>query len=190
MDIRAIDPSPICQDNAFADAPTLPALPPRFFDAILTMVNAGKLSEGHEYRVPLPFGGGRTLTLSIGRPDAPGSANNGATAGGLGPRQLRRVTEYIHQNIADAISLSALASVAGLSPSYFSRAFKASVGRAPYAHVVRLRIERAMAMMIETDEPLSQIALACGLSDQSHLSRRFHSLVGTSPSRWRRAQRR
>ena len=40
--------------------------------------------------------------------------------------------------------------------------------------------------MLTTDEPLSQIALACGLCDQSHFTRVFRRIVGESPNAWRR----
>src|SRR5277367_2379706 len=68
----------------------------------------------------------------------------------LDPRQLRLVAETIHQKIGEPISVSALSSVAGLSRSHFSHAFRASLGRTPHAHIVRTRIERAMELMSET----------------------------------------
>jgi AraC family transcriptional regulator len=46
-----------------------------------------------------------------------------------------------------------------------------------------------MEMMLETDEALSQIAFACGFSDQAHLSRIFRRTQGISPARWRRLRR-
>ena len=47
--------------------------------------------------------------------------------------------------------------------------------------------ETTAQMMVETDEPLCQIALACGLCDQAHLSRVFRRRHGVSPGAWRRA---
>jgi AraC-like DNA-binding protein len=54
------------------------------------------------------------------------------------------------------------------------------------AFVVARRIERAKLMMTSTRERLTDIALACGFSDQSHLNRHFRRVVGTSPGLWRR----
>jgi transcriptional regulator GlxA family with amidase domain len=49
-------------------------------------------------------------------------------------------------------------------------------------------VERAQDLLLATDEPISQIALACGLADQCHLCRLFRKLAGESPAAWRRAR--
>lgn len=79
-----------------------------------------------------------------------------------------------------------LALVASLSPGHFCRAFKVSVGETPHAYVIRQRIRRAQRLMLETGNSLSDIAGACGLTDQAHLTRLFKRLVGTTPLLWRR----
>lgn len=109
---------------------------------------------------------------------------------GLSPRQLEAVTAVIVENIAEPISVSALSSVVGLSRSYFSHAFRRSVGWTPHAHVVRLRLERAMMLMTHTDTPLTEVALAAGFADQSHFSRSFRRLTGVTPADWRKAHKR
>jgi AraC-like DNA-binding protein len=73
-----------------------------------------------------------------------------------------------------------------LSSSHFSRAFKESYSETPHAHIVRRRIERAAKLMLTTDEPLSRIALACGLCDQAHLTKLFRRGTGQPPAAWRR----
>ena len=57
---------------------------------------------------------------------------------------------------------------------------------APYAFVLRRRMEHAQRLMLTTQTPLCEIALECGLSDQSHFSRLFQRTIGTSPNKWRR----
>lgn len=106
--------------------------------------------------------------------------------GGLAPWQANRVKAYIAANLGDAITVDDLAALAGLSASYFSRAFRATFGETPYAHVLRQRIDRACHLMLAGDEPLSQIAVACGLADQSHFTRLFRRFRGTTPHAWRR----
>ena len=106
---------------------------------------------------------------------------------GLDSRQLELVTAAIAEKIDEPISVSMLSSVAGLSRSYFSHAFRRSVGLTPHAHIVRLRIERAMTIMVSTEASLSEIALAVGFADQSHFSRAFRRLTGVTPAHWRRA---
>lgn len=109
---------------------------------------------------------------------------------GLSPRQLQAVTAAIVESIAEPISVSALSSVAGLSRSYFSHAFRRTVGWTPHAHVVRLRLERAMMLMAHTETSLTEVALAAGFADQSHFSRSFRRLTGITPAEWRKAHKR
>jgi AraC family transcriptional regulator len=72
------------------------------------------------------------------------------------------------------------------SKGHFSRAFKRSLGLSPTAYVAIRRVERAKALMSSTREHLSEIALACGFTDQSHFTRWFRRIVGVSPGQWRR----
>jgi len=107
----------------------------------------------------------------------------------LAPWQTRRAKEFVEANLAETIRIEDLADVTRLSASYFSRAFRSDFGESPYAYVVHRRIERAKEMMLFTDESLAHIAAKCGLSDQPHLTRLFHRIVGVSPASWRRQQR-
>lgn len=106
--------------------------------------------------------------------------------GGLAPWQRRKAREYIEQHLDAPIAVMELANLVSLSPGYFCRAFKESFGDTPHAYVMRVRLERAQELMLTTAEPLSQIAFACGLSDQAHLSRLFRQATGETPSVWRR----
>jgi AraC-like DNA-binding protein len=120
-----------------------------------------------------PDGGGRDLAEAAHR-------------GGLVPWQARRVAALVDERLDSPLHVSDLASAVRLSNHHFTRAFKASFGQTPYAYVLSRRMERAKALMVDGAEPLSQIALACGLSDQAHLSRLFRRIVGVSPNAWRR----
>ncbi|WP_448110098.1 helix-turn-helix domain-containing protein [Luteibacter jiangsuensis] len=122
---------------------------------------------------------------SVARPAAPPRRRVGA---GLAPWQARRVAAHVDENLGYSITIDQLATIAGLSSSYFCRAFKDSFGDPPHAYIMRRRVERAQTLMLQTREPLSQIALACGLSDQAHLCNLFRRLVGQSPSQWRRSR--
>ncbi len=112
---------------------------------------------------------------------------DGPAKGGLAGWQLRRVTEHVAANLQGPIFLSTLAEAVQLSTGHFCRAFKASTGETAHAYIVRQRIRRAQLLMRETRDTLSQIAFACGLSDQAHLTRLFRRLVGTTPLAWRRS---
>jgi len=106
--------------------------------------------------------------------------------GGLAPGLTRRICDYIESNLSQKIGLAALAAMSGLSTHHFARAFHQSVGIPPHSYLLRRRLEHVEHMLRETQLPLSEIALATGFSDQSHLARHFHRLTGVSPSvaRW------
>jgi AraC family transcriptional regulator len=120
------------------------------------------------------------LTHEVGR------APTSVARGGLAPWQLRRVTAHIDALLGAPIRVRDFEEITGLSASYFARAFKVSVGQSVHAYIIRRRIERAQEMMVTTDDPLCEIAVACGLCDQAHLSRLFRRIVGLSPNVWRR----
>jgi transcriptional regulator GlxA family with amidase domain len=109
--------------------------------------------------------------------------------GGLAPWQIRKVVSFIESHLDATIRLDALSELSRLSTSYFTRAFRESFGISPHAYVIQQRIQRAQGMMLSTDEPLSQIAIACGLCDQAHFSKLFRRIVGASPNAWRRERR-
>ena len=129
---------------------------------------------------------GRATDILLGRETACADVRSTPQMGGLAPWQAKRISAYIDDNIDGAISIETLATIAALSCSYLCRAFKVTFGEPPHVHVMRRRVERAKAMMLETREPLSQIATACGFSDQAHLCRLFRRAEGASPNRWRR----
>jgi AraC family transcriptional regulator len=106
--------------------------------------------------------------------------------GGLAPWQKRRVDRYLREHLDGPLRLKQLAQQASLSVSHFCHAFKESFGTTPHMHIIRLRIELAQQLMLTTLDPLSDIALACGLADQAHLSKLFRRWVGATPNAWRR----
>jgi AraC-like DNA-binding protein len=109
--------------------------------------------------------------------------------GGLTPNQQRRLVRHIDEHIGEAIVLADLARIAGLSASHFCHMFRSSFGLPPLHYVQRRRAERAMAMMLTTDQPLAAIAVECGLYDQAALCKVFRRLTGQTPAAWRRRRR-
>ncbi|MES1152152.1 MAG: AraC family transcriptional regulator [Dongia sp.] len=107
-------------------------------------------------------------------------------AGGLTPSQERRAKELLRESPAGETPLASVASACGLSLSQFSRAFRKSVGVPPHRWVMQQRIALAKALLRNESVSLSQAALECGFSDQSHFTRYFSALVGISPGAWRR----
>lgn len=105
---------------------------------------------------------------------------------GLARWQLDRVLLHVENHLDESLRIRDLARLSDLSPGHFARAFRRSVGVAPRSFVLERRVERAKKLMRTTDWALSEIALACGLSDQAHLSRIFRRYTGNTPNAWRR----
>ena len=115
-----------------------------------------------------------------------GTLDGNPVAGGLATWQLLRIKEVIGAALGRRLTTPYLASVVRLSPGHFSRAFRRSVGETPRCYIMKLRLVRAKEIMATTDQPISEIALTCGLADQAHLSRMFRRFEGESPNAWRR----
>src|SRR5262249_30461486 len=109
--------------------------------------------------------------------------------GGLPPRMLKQVHDYVEAHLEDIVTVDVLAEMAGLSQFHFARAFKESEGVAPHRYLLWRRISRAQELLRRTDLPLSEIALATGFANHSHFSHRFHAEVGLSPRTFRRSTR-
>lgn len=109
--------------------------------------------------------------------------------GGLTPNQQRRVVRHVEERLGGPITLVEMAGVAGLSPSHFCRVFRACFGMPPLHYVQRRRVERAMELMLATEDSLAAIALECGLYDQAALCKVFRRVTGQTPAAWRRRRR-
>jgi AraC-like DNA-binding protein len=123
------------------------------------------------------------LSAMAGRPIADDSAYD---SGGLASWQTRRAKSMIEAQLSGRLLVSDLASAVRLSPSHFARAFKRTMGCSPHHYLLRRRIERAKDRMRNSDEPLAQIALTYGFSDQAHFTRCFKRHEGETPTAWYR----
>ncbi|MCM1981615.1 helix-turn-helix domain-containing protein [Lyngbya confervoides] len=101
--------------------------------------------------------------------------------GGLSPQDLKRVTDYINDQIHQELRLEKLAAIAQLSPYHFCRCFKQSTGLTPHQYVIRQRVDRAKELIKTGKLSLAEVAVACGFTHQSHLNRHFKRLTGVTP---------
>jgi AraC family transcriptional regulator len=108
-----------------------------------------------------------------------------AYRGGLPGYRLKRVLDHIGDNVADDLSLSQLAAVAGMSSHYFAELFKQSTGHAPHRYVLMQRIERAKQSLRDPRRTVIEAGLDAGFQNPSHFARMFRKLVGTSPSEFK-----
>ncbi|CAM5768030.1 hypothetical protein LMIY3S_02363 [Labrys miyagiensis] len=107
---------------------------------------------------------------------------------GLSPHVWSRVDEYMRANLANRITLQELAGLCNLSQSHFRRAFQKTVGMPPHQYLLKLRIEAAERLLVETNFSLSLIAQSCGFASQSHITRVMKQWRGTTPGHIRKLQ--
>lgn len=95
--------------------------------------------------------------------------------------QLQQAIDYIHAHLNRDLSLTELASVVNISPTYFASLFKQAMGISPHQYVIQQRVEQAKLMLSKTDLAIADIALQVGFSSQSHLTQQFKRLTGMTP---------
>jgi AraC family transcriptional regulator len=117
------------------------------------------------------------------------NAETRVARGGIPAWQARRVFAHVEANLSKQIPIRELARLLGLSASHFCRAFKCTFSVSPRDYVLRRRIEVAQGLMLTTSQPLSAIAVGCGMCDQAHFTRSFRRIVGETPNAWRRTRR-
>ncbi|MEM7637518.1 MAG: AraC family transcriptional regulator [Pseudomonadota bacterium] len=110
-----------------------------------------------------------------------------AFSSGFTAAHYKRVLDFVAGNFGKPIQIEDLAREAGLSTSHFSRLFKSVIGDSPYQFLMRYRVEQAEEMMLDPANALIEVALACGFSDQPHLTRIFKQHRGVTPKAWRQA---
>jgi YesN/AraC family two-component response regulator len=99
---------------------------------------------------------------------------------------LRKAERFIWENYTKKISLKEIADASGLSAPYFSTVFKNEMGENLSNYLNRLRVEKALMMLGETDCPINKISADCGFEDQSWFSKVFKSYTGISPYEYRK----
>lgn len=109
------------------------------------------------------------------------SEGNGSNA----PQWLRRVREALEDSYLLAPSLAELAAIGGVHPVHLSREFRKHYDTTIGEFVRKRRIEHACRLLSKTRTPLSEIALTCGFSDQSHFCAMFKSHTGLTPAKFR-----
>jgi AraC-like DNA-binding protein len=101
-------------------------------------------------------------------------------------RWMLRARDAIDRDYAQPLHIPTLARIAAVSEAHFIRTFRATFGETPHRYLQRRRIERAMALLRDTDTPVTDICHLVGFASLGTFSRTFQSLIGRSPSAYRR----
>jgi AraC family transcriptional regulator len=107
------------------------------------------------------------------------------TADGLSIAKLELAIEYINERLYKNLTLTTIAATLELSPAYFCRLFKQSIGITPHQYILRQRIERSKQLLSQKSIRIVDIANQCGFANPSHFARCFRKWTGISPQQFR-----
>jgi PAS domain S-box-containing protein len=99
--------------------------------------------------------------------------------------QLNLVVEYIRQHLNENLAAGHLGQMIGLTPFQLDRRMRRVFRLSLKKFIMKTRLEEVSRRLIETDQPLSKIALACGFNDQSALTRQFRATALMPPAAFR-----
>ena len=100
-------------------------------------------------------------------------------------RWMLRARDAIDRSYASDLDISTLAGIAAVSEAHFIRSFKDVFGETPHRYLQRRRVERAMALLRDSDLSVTDVCMAVGFSSLGTFSRTFREVVGVSPSSYR-----
>lgn len=103
----------------------------------------------------------------------------------LSPSQIRAIDSFVRDNISERISITDMANLVQMSPSRFSRAFRLTTGETPYHFVMRMRVDGAKSMLMESRLSATEIGSIYGFSSQSHFVKVFRQFTNVTPRKYR-----
>jgi AraC family transcriptional regulator len=105
----------------------------------------------------------------------------------LSEQDFARLCAYIDSNLEDKLSCADLSRAINLPLRVIYDSVKGRTGRSPYNLIIEKRVERACAMLRDTDASIAEVACACGFSSQQHLTATLSRRLGRTPRRLRGA---
>jgi transcriptional regulator GlxA family with amidase domain len=106
---------------------------------------------------------------------------------GLRNRHFLRAVQLMEETREEPLSCGEIAARVGVSTRHLERLFRAHAGVSPRRYAMDLRLERARRLLNQTEDPVLEIAVACGFASASHFSRAYRARYGVSPQRHRAA---
>lgn len=113
------------------------------------------------------------------------TATHGAPAADNGDSKLGRILGYIDVHLGPDLTQHEVAEAAHLSPAAFSQFFRRSLGQSYVQYVNDLKIRKACRALLDTDQPITEIAYAAGFNNLSHFNAQFRRLRKMSPRAFR-----
>ena len=103
--------------------------------------------------------------------------------------RLRPVINYISQHYTDKIYIDELSSIIMVSPDYFTKMFRDSIGKTPIGYINGIKVNRSMQLLISTDKSIAEIADEIGFYNANYFHKIFKQYMGESPLAYRKAHR-
>jgi len=100
--------------------------------------------------------------------------------------EIRAAADYIVEHYHEPLRMETLASIAFLSVRQFERRFRDLFHMSASEFILKVRIDAAVRLLVESESSITQIALQCGFYDSSHFTRSFKAKMGISPIRFRK----
>jgi AraC-like DNA-binding protein/FixJ family two-component response regulator len=101
---------------------------------------------------------------------------------------LKRVFEFIEANYHQSITLDKVAEAVSYSPTYLTKLVRQKTGKSLYRWIIEYRMAAARSLLLETQQPINNIAIELGYKDACHFSRQFRQFHNTTPQTWRSAK--
>ena len=102
--------------------------------------------------------------------------------------RIQRALDFVEAHLFEDIPLAAIARRGECSPWHFHRLFAAVTGETPAAYVWKRRVSEICRRLVDTDQPIVDLALDCGFESQASFTRAFTRHVGVSPGRFRKVR--
>lgn len=103
----------------------------------------------------------------------------------ISPFRLRRVIDHVEARLDGKVTVQELATLAGLSPAHFTRAFRQATGEAPHRFILSRRIARVRELLRDPGLDLTTVAVRAGFSSHAHMTSAFRRLTGLAPAAYR-----
>jgi transcriptional regulator GlxA family with amidase domain len=103
-----------------------------------------------------------------------------------GEQRFTPILKYINEHLGEDVSVSELAGMAGVTPEYFSRRFRARYNQSPKKYLLHKRIQYAQKLMCYSELPVHEVGMRCGFDDPYHFSKTFKRITGVPPLVYRR----